>query len=242
MPITDSPRRSARLRSRLLLMALALMLLSGCALRASRPDLERLYADLGDNPAQPPVILIHGLAGSTLVDRDTGEQHWPGSLGDLTFGNYRELTRLEPEPGEQSRLVPGELFTGFPGVDYYAGLIDSLERIGRFRRGDPGQPVGDERRRYYLLVYDWRRDNLDAVRQLHRLIDQIRRDYNDPTLRVDLIAHSNGGLVAEYYRRFGPRDVLDGGPITPWNEGGARIRRLVRLGTPQLGAVTSLQR
>lgn len=242
MPVNDTARRSTRLPSRLLLMALALLLLSGCALRASRPDLERLYADLGDNPAQPPVILIHGLAGSTLVDRDTGEQHWPGSLRDLTFGNYRDLARLESEPGEQPRLVPGELFTGFPGVDYYAGLIDSLERIGRFRRGEPGQPIGSDRRRYYLLVYDWRRDNLDAVRQLHRLIEQIRRDYDDPALRVDLIAHSNGGLVAEYYRRFGPRDVLDAGPITPWKEGGARIRRLVRLGTPQLGAVTSLQR
>lgn len=242
MPHSDSAPQAAPLTSRLLLLAAALLLLSGCALRASRPDLERLYADIDDNPAQPPVILIHGLAGSTLVDRDTGKQHWPGSLGDMTFGNYRELARVKSASGEQPQLVPGELFTGLPGVDYYAGLIDSLERIGRFRRGEPGQPVGDDRRRYYLLVYDWRRDNLDAVRQLHQLIEQIRHDYDDPSLRVDVIAHSNGGLVAEYYRRFGPRDVLDGGPITPWDEGGLRIRRLLRLGTPQLGSVTSLER
>lgn len=229
--------------ARFALIALALLLLAGCAVRASRPDLARLYEDLAEDPAQPPVIVIHGLAGSTLVDADSGREYWPGSLGALAFSNYRELARLESGAPGQPRLVPGGLFTGRAGVDFYAGLIDSLERIGRFQRGEPGRPVGAARRRYYLLVYDWRRDNVVAVRQLHELIEQIRRDHADPKLRVDIIAHSNGGLIAEYYLRYGPRDVLaDGAAFTPWAEGAARVRRLVRLGTPQLGAVTSLER
>src|SRR5690606_3682395 len=82
----------------------------------------------------------------------------------------------------------------------------------------------------------------EAVRQLHELIDQIRRDYNDPTLPVDIVAHSNGGLIASYYLRYGPRDVLDDPAFTPWDEGAQRIRRIVLLGTPALGAVTSLER
>ena len=52
------------------------------------------------------------------------------------------------------------------------------------------------------------RENLVAVRRMHELIDRIRADYGDPDLPVDIIAHSNGGLIASYYLRYGPNDVL----------------------------------
>ena len=58
--------------------------------------------------------------------------------------------------------------------------------------------------------YDWRQDNVETARALDRLIEAIRRDYGDPTLRVDIVAHSMGGLVARYYQRYGTADVLDG--------------------------------
>ena len=80
------------------------------------------------------------------------------------------------------------------------------------------------------------------MRKLHALIEQIRVDYKDPNLRVDIIAHSNGGQIANYYFRYGPTDVLEQSKFTPWSEGARRIRRLVMLGTPTLGAVTSLER
>jgi hypothetical protein len=54
----------------------ALVLLAS-ACTPTRPDLGRLYEHLSDDPAQPPIILIHGLSGSTLVDAKTGKQFWP---------------------------------------------------------------------------------------------------------------------------------------------------------------------
>ena len=72
-------------------LALVLMLLAGCA---TQPDLVRLYEGVSDDPNQPPVIVIHGLAGSTLVDAQTGKQFWPGSLSTLTFSNYTELAQM----------------------------------------------------------------------------------------------------------------------------------------------------
>ena len=220
-------------------LALAMMMLAGCA---TQPDLMRLYEGVSDDPNQPPVIVIHGLAGSTLVDAKTGKQFWPGSLSTLTFSNYTELAQMSSEYREGEGLVPGELFASVAGVDFYGEMLHSLETVGRFKRGVPGQAVGQDRRRYYVLLYDWRKDNLIAVRKLHALIEQIRDDYNDPNLRVDIIAHSNGGVIANYYLRYGPRDVLDETTPTPWNEGDKRIRRLAMLGTPVLGAVTSLER
>ena len=59
---------------------------------------------------------------------------------------------------------------------------------------------------------------------------------------MDIIAHSNGGLIANYYLRYGPTDVLEQATLAPWFEGDKRIRRLVMLGTPNLGSVTSLER
>jgi esterase/lipase superfamily enzyme len=62
-------------------------------------------------------------------------------------------------------------------------------------KGIPGEPVKDGQRRYYILVYDWRQDNVQTARRLDELIERIRTDYAGPDLRVDIVAHSMGGLV-----------------------------------------------
>ena len=226
----------------LLRFFLLLLLLASMPACVSRPDLVRLYENSNSDPNQPPVIVIHGLGGSTLVDARTGKEFWPGSLSTLAFGNYRSLASMSAEDREGEGLVPGDLFYGVAGVDFYRDLLRSLETVGQFKLGRPGQPLGDQRRRYYVMLYDWRKDNILAVRKLHALIEQIRIDYGDPNLRVDIIAHSNGGMIANYYLRYGPTDVLEQAKFTPWLEGDQRIRRLVMLGTPNLGSVTSLER
>jgi pimeloyl-ACP methyl ester carboxylesterase len=219
------------------------LLLAACASAPERPDLARLYEADAQHPYQPPVVLIHGLMGSTLVEKDTGKEFWPGGIGHLAFSEYRELARMKTAEAQGGGLVPGDLFYGVARTDFYGALVDTLENVGRFKRGTPGTPVnGEDRRRYYVLLYDWRKENLVAVRQLHALIDQIRRDYGDPDLPVDILAHSNGGLIANYYLRYGPKDVLTSDEFIPWDEGAHRIRRMVLLGTPSLGAVTSLER
>lgn len=228
--------------ARLLVPCAAALLLAACG-APTRPDLVRLYEEQTQYAAQPPVILIHGLMGSTLVERGSGKEYWPGGIGTMAFSNYRELARMKAVEDSGGGLVPGDLFYGVGRVDYYKALTDTLENVGRFKRGRPGQAIhADDRRRYYVLLYDWRRENLEAVRQLHALIDQVRLDYRDPNLAVDILAHSNGGLIANYYLRYGPDDVLDQAQFTPWDEAAHRVRRVVLLGTPSLGAVTSLER
>lgn len=225
-------------------LLLASLVLAGCGGTPTRPDLARLYEQDARNQAQPPVILIHGLMGSTLVEADTGKEYWPGGLGALAFSDYRELTRVRDVEQRGGGLVPGDLFYGVARTDYYEALTTALEDVGRFRRAEPGEPVKGkhDRRRYYVLLYDWRKENIHAVRQLHEMIEQVRRDYDDPDLPVDVLAHSNGGLIASYYLRYGPQDILDRSEFTPWDQGGHRIRRMVLLGTPNLGSVISLER
>src|SRR3990167_11133736 len=113
-------------------LALAMMFLAGCA---TQPDLMRLYEGVSDDPNQPPVIVMHGLAGSTLVDAKTGKQFWPGSLSTLAFSDYRNLAQMSTEDREGEGLRPGDFVYGVAGVDFYGDLLRSLETVGRFHRG-----------------------------------------------------------------------------------------------------------
>jgi hypothetical protein len=49
-----------------------------------------------------------------------------------------------------------------------------------------------------------------------------------------------GGLIARYYLRYGPNDVLDGMPSLISLYGTSRVRKLILLGTPNFGAVSAL--
>ena len=158
--------------ARRFVLAVAALLLAACG-APTRPDLVRLYEAETQHLTQPPVILIHGLMGSTLVQKSTGEEFWPGSIGTMAFSDYRELSRMKQVEDAGGGLVPGDLFYGVARVDYYKALTDTLENVGRFKRGRPGDAIHPaDRRRYYVLLYDWRKENLAAVRQLHALIEK----------------------------------------------------------------------
>ncbi|MGH8109866.1 MAG: esterase/lipase family protein [Arenimonas sp.] len=225
--------------SRLLLIFLSLCL-SAC-ITNGKPDLKRLYAREVQNTSQPPIVIIHGLMGSTLVDKTTGKEFYPKSASAVALSEYQDLA-ISPVSTAGDNLVPGAILNEIAGINFYSALTKVLEDDGLFVSSTPGQPVGTQNRRYYTFIYDWRRDNIIAVKQLHAFIDQIRQDYNDPNLRVDIIAHSNGGLLTNYYLRYGPNDVLDQKEFKQWQESTKRVRRVVLLGTPNLGSVTSLER
>jgi pimeloyl-ACP methyl ester carboxylesterase len=227
-----------------IILRLSLIFLSlslGACATNSKPDLKRLYAREMQNTAQPPIIIINGLMGSTLVDKTTGEEFYPRSARAVALSDYQDLT-ISPVSTVGDNLVPGKILRDIAGIDFYGALTKVLENDGQFVSSEPGQPVGTQKRRYYTFIYDWRRDNVTAVKSLHAFIDQIRKDYNDPNLRVDIIAHSNGGLLTNYYLRYGPNDVLDQKNFSQWQEGAKRVRRVVLLGTPNLGSVTSVER
>ncbi len=214
--------------------------LSACV-TTSKPDLKRLYAREVQNTSQPPIVIIHGLMGSTLVDKTTGKEFYPKSASAVALSDYQELA-ISPVSSVGDNLVPGTLLNDIAGINFYGALTRVLENEGQFINSTPGQAVGIQKRRYYTFIYDWRRDNVIAVKQLHAFLDQIRQDYKDPNLRVDIIAHSNGGLLTNYYLRYGPHDVLGQKEFSQWQEGGKRVRRVVLLGTPNLGSVSSLER
>ncbi|MGQ0618875.1 MAG: lipase/acyltransferase domain-containing protein [Panacagrimonas sp.] len=216
--------------------------LSGCGVMG--PDLAHLYGSQADDPAQPPTIVIPGILGSRLRNARTAESVWPGTLSNLLLGAHSQLAlRFDPQTLEvlPDELEPDGLFEGVLGQDYYGEILKTLKRDGGFMRARAGQGCERQRRRYYVFAYDWRQDNVVTAARLDELIETIRRDCQDPGLKVDIIAHSMGGLVTRYYLRYGSTDVLDGNELAPNLEGSRKVRRAILLGTPNLGSVGSLE-
>ena len=190
----------------------------------------------------PPVIIIPGILGSRLRDRTTREELWPGSLLNVLVSARSLALDIDPvtlEP-RADNIEAYDLFRGLLGADFYGAIIDTLEKDGGYVRGLVGRPAGKGARRYYLFPYDWRHDNIVTARKLDDLIEQIRRDYNDPKLKVDIVAHSMGGLITRYYVQYGTTDVLDGNDFKANFMGAEKIRTAILLGTPNLGSVSGL--
>lgn len=209
------------------------------------PDLQRLYMESMMVTDQPPVIFIHGVLGSRLKDIKTKEDVWPGAISRLFSHDYSDAAleidqqTLEPKP---SNSVPYDIFDGAAGQDFYGKIVHTLSEIGGYKLTKVGQKVNPKQKNYYVFLYDWRQDNVKTAMELTDFIEQIRIDYNNPNLKVDIVAHSMGGLITRYYIRYGKQDVINDNDfdqkITMY--GAERVRRVILLGTPNLGSIRSL--
>lgn len=218
------------------------VMLAACA-TGRAPEPASPYPAAPEARPQVPVIIIPGVLGSRLAKRDTGEELWPGRTRKLLTSRYLELAlRIDPQTLEpiDDGLVASGLFDAAAGQDFYRRIIEVLQTAGGYRHGTPGERPPSGEAQFYEFAYDWRQDNLVTVRKLDAFIEQIRRDYGDPALKVDVIAHSMGGLVVRYYERYGTDDVLDSNVFPVSGAGVAKLRRIVLLGTPNQGTVTAV--
>ena len=212
----------------------------GACTRLDKPPLGDLYRPTQASLDQPPLVVIPGAFGSSLRVRRTGRELWPGTSRMLLVSKYRDLeldidpATLEPMAGETEAY---DIFEEGLGQDFYGRVLRTLEHAGGYSRCGAGRKPRPDRRSFYVYPYDFRLDNVRAVCGLHRLIEQIRADYGDPRLPVDVLAHSNGGLLARYYARYGTEPLAESGPFRPTGAGAANIRRLLLVGTPNLGTI-----
>jgi pimeloyl-ACP methyl ester carboxylesterase len=209
------------------------------------PDLHRLYMESMMVTDQPPVIFIHGVLGSRLKDINTKEDVWPGAISRLLSHDYSDIAyEIDPETlaPKMSTAMPSEIFDGAAGKDFYGKIVHTLSEIGGYKLSTVGQKVDPKHKNYYVFLYDWRQDNVKSAAQLADFIEQIRLDYNNPKQKVDIVAHSMGGLITRYYLRYGKQDVIDGNDfanqVTMY--GAERVRRVILLGTPNLGSIKTL--
>jgi pimeloyl-ACP methyl ester carboxylesterase len=209
------------------------------------PDLHRLYMESMMVDDQPPVIFIHGVLGSKLRDTETDEDLWPGPASRLFLHDYADIAfdidsnTLAPVP---NNVEAYEISDSAVGKDFYGKIVRTLGDTGGYNLAKAGEPVNPKQKNYYVFFYDWRQDNVISARKLAELVDQIRIDYGKPDLKVDIVAHSMGGLITRYFIRYGKQDVLADNDFDQKIDmyGGERVRRVILLGTPNLGSVKTL--
>ncbi|MGH9464831.1 MAG: lipase/acyltransferase domain-containing protein [Thermoanaerobaculia bacterium] len=171
---------------------------------------------------QNPVVVVPGIPGSTLEDAYPlpPEELWTALLNR----EYERLALHSDDPryeaSEPALVRAGHLF-----VLGYSAWLRSL-RHDLTERADRPTPV-------FPFPYDWRQDVAATARQLAAFVAEaldrtaLLRHYGGADgLRVDLVAHSLGGLViAEYLTAAG---------------GAARVGKVATLGTPFRGSVEAL--
>lgn len=160
-----------------------------------------------------PVILIPGITGTYLLkDNDNHDEVWPNLTqmllpGDDLFLNYLALETDGTENPDRPVLLD-DIIRGAVGVHVFNSLIDELTANGYTENTD-----------LFTFPYDWRKSSAENATLLKNKIEEVLSKTGAE--KVDLVAHSMGGLIAKKY-------IAD--------NSGDKIDKLIFLGTPHLGA------
>ena len=175
-------------------------------------------------PTKNPVILIPGVTGTYLI-KDYGDKTeiWPNILNALIspFDNYLRDLELLPNgntnldfPMKIGDIIRGVSLPLVSDIHIFDNLILELENNGGYVEGE----------NLFVFPYDWRLSNTKNAELLKDKIDEIL--YSTGAGKVDIVAHSMGGLVTKRYIAGNGEDKID---------------KLIFLGTPQLGAPKALK-
>jgi pimeloyl-ACP methyl ester carboxylesterase len=184
----------------------------------------------GAEQKQVPIIFVPGASGTKLLN-SSGEV-WPRSqdVFDDETDDFLRVLRLDPDgihpfipndpnyvisTGDIIRLetVEDALFGFDRTADIYDKTVKTLAAAGY-----------KENEKLFIYRYDWRLNNEGLATGLLDYIDQVRTQTLSD--RVDILAHSQGGLVI--------RIALSR------QESVGKVRRVVTLGSPILGATKIL--
>lgn len=239
--VMPGPRRRRSRCSLIMIVALLSTFFGGCAM-TKRFKIGRIHQEAAARQTRTPIIFIHGFMGAKLRHRNTHEMVWGRFMNAIKRGSTEELslpiTSLVMSENRDD-LEPFDIYDKVAGVDFYTSILETLTQAGGYAMGDINDPrPGDT---CFIFYYDWRRDNVEAALELGRAIRQIKSRLGDPGMRFDIVAHSMGGLIAEYYLKYGTRDVLGDPGAHPSYEGARNINRLVLIGTPRRGTMSALQ-
>ena len=169
-------------------------------------DLDFVFDELIDDMFGVPIVIIPGIAGSSLAYDE-----------DIVWLNEDELTSDMPVSIRIPSLALDTDGISINDISLIEGVYGSNTLPQMQVYNDLVEGLRDEfrGRQIHFFAYDWRLDNATNAENLRNFIEE--NNYS----RVDIIAHGMGGLIASRY-------IADGH--------GNNVRRLITIGTPFLGS------
>ncbi len=157
-----------------------------------------------------PVIIVPGILGSRLNRVSDGEEVWPnaGQMFTSKFDDFLNDLKLDQGGSEILDINSLGIVESVLGMNQYGNLIQIFK--------DNGYELGED---LFVMPYDWRLDIEASSNELDSIISQALT--NSPTGKVNIIAHSMGGLLVKDY-------LVRNGEST--------VNKVVFAGTPHLGA------
>jgi pimeloyl-ACP methyl ester carboxylesterase len=134
----------------------------------------------------PPLVFIHGIKGSKLVDGD-GRLRWLSASTALGLSTPDLRLPIRWKDGRQERdgLRPTE---PLDAVEIIPGLLKSQVYGPWLRQAESlGRPL-------YGFAYDWRRDNQENLARFRECVSAVRARHGGSP--VQLVAHSMGGVIS----------------------------------------------
>ncbi|MBI2086683.1 MAG: alpha/beta hydrolase [Candidatus Zambryskibacteria bacterium] len=159
-----------------------------------------------------PVIIVPGIIGSKLIKLvdSISSEIWPaGPLLLFPFDlHLNDLILGDNGVTSTSDIQVGDLIDVIGDSDFFSGLIE-LIKLENYQKGKD----------LFTFPYDWRLDIDITAEKLKEKIDGIKAERG--VTKVDLVAHSMGGLVVKKYLH---------------DNGGDSVDKFIDIGTPHTGA------
>ena len=182
------------------------------------PFLTSPWTDVPPAPEHNPVIIVPGIVASYLNNSATGEEIWPNiATMKLPFDTYLDVLQIDNQQDNISGIVkPTDILRSIEDKDFFSALIQELKNNGY-----------QENKDLFVFPYDWRL-NLDYTagdspyfwqKTLKQEIEYV--EATTSSAKVDIIAHSMGGLLVKDYISKYTNNSID---------------KFIDIATPQLGA------
>lgn len=162
-----------------------------------------------------PLIFIPGIMGSQMVGSYLGvtTSYFPNIIpsNNCNVPTVRNLTLDVNDPCYKPGIYANDVLTTALSFPVYKPLLDFLKNKGNVtydvsvKSPDKGECDINQKRNsprlnpsLFVFPYDWRQDNNISAQKLKTYVQCVQQFYS-PGTKVNIIAHSQGGLVARRY-------------------------------------------
>ncbi len=231
MPNSIKPQQAVT--GMILSLLFASLFLAGCSsVRSGEPEVQELYREAAKRETRNPVVVIHGILGSRLVERATSKVVWGAFTNEaidvetpqgaralaLDMGAGSDAFSYDPKtadvyPTGPVGAIDVSLLFGVISVDVYAKILRSLGVGGYVDRVSVGPEYAEDHFTCHTFFYDWRRDNVQNAIALGQYLKKTR-------VRIDRSAR----LKVEALKSEGSqRSLREAKELEEWLEEGYRF-------------------